>query len=140
MCKGYWCARDGIRSDDLSVVEGVVYHKGHPLPEGTDPDFMVAQYPPVMSGTRMEIGCHHAEMNVICNAAAQGVSTQGAWLIVPAEPCMMCAKAIHHAGIAKVVIVEDGYMGGKEGVLYLQEQCVGVDYVKGPKDPRLSPN
>ena len=28
----------------------------------------------VKSGTRMEIGCHHAEMNVICNAAATGRS------------------------------------------------------------------
>ena len=27
----------------------------------------------VKSGTRVEIGCHHAEMNLICNAAANGV-------------------------------------------------------------------
>ena len=27
----------------------------------------------VPSGTRLEIGCHHAEMNVICNAAASGL-------------------------------------------------------------------
>ena len=26
----------------------------------------------VESGTRVEIGCHHAEMNLICNAAANG--------------------------------------------------------------------
>ena len=25
----------------------------------------------------MEVGCHHAEMNVICNAAANGVPTRG---------------------------------------------------------------
>ena len=30
----------------------------------------------VESGTRMEIGCHHAEMNVICNCAASGVATK----------------------------------------------------------------
>jgi len=35
----------------------------------------------IQSGTRMEIGCHHAEMNVICNAAASGVATRGAWQI-----------------------------------------------------------
>ena len=35
---------------------------------------------------RMEIGCHHAEMNVICNAAANGVPTRDAWLLVTGEP------------------------------------------------------
>ena len=44
----------------------------------------------VQSGTRMEIGCHHAEMNVICNAAANGIQTQGAWLLVTGEPCVLC--------------------------------------------------
>src|SRR5690606_1196828 len=46
----------------------------------------------VRSGERMEIGCHHAEMNVVCNAAANGVPTRGAWLIVTGEPCVLCAK------------------------------------------------
>lgn len=41
----------------------------------------------VASGTMTEIGCHHAEMNVICNAAANGVKTDGAWLIITGEPC-----------------------------------------------------
>ncbi|MCA9547014.1 MAG: hypothetical protein KC613_21580, partial [Myxococcales bacterium] len=50
----------------------------------------------IQSGTRMEVGCHHAEMNVICNAAANGVSTRGAWLLVTGEPCVLCAKLIHH--------------------------------------------
>ncbi|MBI2378871.1 MAG: cytidine deaminase [Deltaproteobacteria bacterium] len=90
----------------------------------------------IASGTRMEIGCHHAEMNVICNAAASGVATRGAWLIVTGEPCLLCAKLIHHAGIAKVVIVRGGY-AGENGVSYLIEHGVGVDEVDGPKDPRL---
>ena len=51
----------------------------------------------VTSGERIEIGCHHAEMNVICNAAANGVPTRGAWLIVTGEPCLLCAKMLHHA-------------------------------------------
>jgi dCMP deaminase len=89
----------------------------------------------VESGTRMEIGCHHAEMNVVCNAAANGVPTRGAWLIVTGEPCMMCAKLIHHSGIERVLIVEGGYMGAN-GVQYLEAHGVGVQRVKGPKDPR----
>ena len=84
----------------------------------------------------MEIGCHHAEMNVICNAAANGVPCRGAWLIVTGEPCMMCAKMLHHAGIARVLIVEGGYAGAN-GVDYLRDHGVEVTTVEGPKDPRL---
>lgn len=90
----------------------------------------------VVSGTRMEIGCHHAEMNVVCNAAANGVRCRDAWLIVTGEPCTMCAKMIHHAGITRVLIVEGGYAGAN-GVQYLQNHGVEVVAVEGPKDPRL---
>lgn len=90
----------------------------------------------VASGTRMEIGCHHAEMNVICNSAASGVATQGAWLIVTGEPCVMCAKLIHHAGIEKVIVVGGGY-AGENGLTYLQAHGVRVESVEGPQDPRL---
>ncbi len=90
----------------------------------------------VESGTRMEIGCHHAEMNVICNCAASGVATKGAWIFVTGEPCMMCAKLVHHAGIKKVIVVGGGYAGAN-GVQYLQDHGVMVEAVEGPQDPRL---
>lgn len=90
----------------------------------------------VQSGTRMEIGCHHAEMNVVCNAAANGVPTRGAWLLVTGEPCILCAKLIHHAGIAKVLVVDGGYAGAN-GVSYLQTHGVEVEPLDGPRDPRL---
>jgi dCMP deaminase len=91
----------------------------------------------IPSGTRMEVGCHHAEMNVVCNAAASGVACRGAWLIVTGEPCLMCAKMIHHAGIARVIVVDGGYMG-ENGVSYLEQHGVAVQVVDGPKDPRLA--
>ncbi|MEM1414507.1 MAG: deaminase [Myxococcota bacterium] len=91
----------------------------------------------VKSGTRMEVGCHHAEMNVICNAAANGVATKGAWLIVTGEPCTLCAKLLHHAGVARVLVVEGGYLGAN-GVDYLREHGVEVVALDGPKDPRLA--
>ena len=93
----------------------------------------------VESGTRMEIGCHHAEMNVICNAAANGVPTRGAWLLVTGEPCIMCAKLIHHAGIEQVLVVAGGYMG-ENGCDYLKRHNVAIRQVDGPKDPRLNDN
>ena len=91
----------------------------------------------IESGTRVEIGCHHAEMNVICNAAASGVACSGAWMIVTGEPCMMCAKLVHHAGIVKVLVVDGGYAGAN-GVQYLRDHGVDVESVDGPRDPRLS--
>ena len=91
----------------------------------------------VKSGTRMEIGCHHAEMNVVCNSAASGVATRGAWLIVTGEPCMMCAKMIHHAGITRVIVVTKGY-AGDNGIEYLRAHGVEIQEVDGPQDPRLA--
>ena len=91
----------------------------------------------IESGTRMEVGCHHAEMNVICNAAANGVRTRDAWLIVTGEPCMMCAKLIHHSGIEKVLVVDGGYAGAN-GCDYLENHKVEVVRLVGPQDPRLS--
>ena len=89
----------------------------------------------VVSGTRVEVGCHHAEMNVICNAAANGVPTKNAWLIVTGEPCMMCAKLIHHSGVSRVIVVDGGF-GGANGVGYLENHGVKVQRTDGPKDPR----
>ncbi len=90
----------------------------------------------VPSGERMEVGCHHAEMNVICNAAANGVPTRGAWLIVTGEPCTLCAKLLHHAGISRVLVVAGGYLGAN-GVSYLRAHGVEVQEVEGPADPRF---
>jgi deoxycytidylate deaminase len=103
-------------------------------------DAFIQAHPPVESGTRIEVGCHHAEMNVVCNAAANGVKTTGAWLIVTGEPCLLCAKLIHHAGITKVLCVKGGYKGGDGGVSYLNSNHVYVEYVDGPLDPRVAPS
>ncbi len=91
----------------------------------------------IRSGQRMEIGCHHAEMNVICNSAASGVATKGGWILVTGEPCMLCAKLIHHAGITRVLIVVGGYLGAN-GVDYLKAHGVQVQSVEGPQDPRIA--
>jgi dCMP deaminase len=85
----------------------------------------------VESGTRLEIGCHHAEMNVICNAAANGVPTNGAWLFVNGSCCMMCAKLVHHAGISKVLVISNQY-STEEGMEYLDKHGVDIQYL--PED------
>ena len=81
----------------------------------------------IPSGTHLEIGCHHAELNCILNAARIGNKTSGKVMIVTAEPCLMCAKAIHHAGISEVYIVKGGYSGAlTTGLEYLAKYSISV--------------
>ena len=91
----------------------------------------------IESGTRLERGCHHAESNALANAARRGASTDGAWLIVSGEPCLMCSKILFHAGIKHVYCVQHGYAGGSDGIEFLRINGVEVTYTSGPTDPRL---
>ena len=91
----------------------------------------------IESGTRLERGCHHAESNALANAARRGASTEGAWLIVSGEPCLMCSKILFHAGIKHVYCVQHGYAGGSDGIDFLRANGVEVTYTSGPTDPRL---
>lgn len=156
LCSGWFCERDGITEDMLKITnEGDVlryYAKdGREVgsrvvgsADGTKSQeelvqtrqLLLDKYKPIKSGTFMERGCHHAEFNAIANAAADGVALSGAALIVTGEPCLMCAKLIHHAGITKVYCVRGGYLGGSEGPDYLRQHKVAVEYVEGEQDPR----
>jgi dCMP deaminase len=63
----------------------------------------------IPSGTQHEL-CYaiHAEQNAIIQAAKIGVSIEGATLYCTHQPCVICAKMIINAGIARVVYGE-GY-------------------------------
>ncbi len=159
LCGGDWCHRDGtgkLEVKEVFVDKGPAGFSGERWGVGldeiqfevfTESGGYLATYPTeaaakahkpipgVKSGTEIQIGCHHAEMNVICNAAANGVRTRESWLFCTGEPCVMCAKLIHHAGIAMVLVVGGGYIGSN-GIQYLQDHGVGVQLVEGPQDPR----
>jgi dCMP deaminase len=77
----------------------------------------------IVSGTQNDIGCHHAEANAILNAARIGVSTLNRWLIVNRDPCLMCSKLIHHAGIIRVYSPK---LVKTAGLTYLRENGVEV--------------
>ena len=81
----------------------------------------------IKSGTSCEIGCHHAEMNALLNALRLGHSTLGMYIVVTCEPCLMCAKMIHHSGITRVLCVRKKY-ASLAGVEYLQ-RALGADNV-----------
>ena len=80
----------------------------------------------IPSGTCLEVGCHHAEQNLICFAARYGVPTEGRALLVTGEPCLMCAKMILSAGITTVYYVSGGY-STKAGIEYLNEHGVETE-------------
>lgn len=75
------------------------------------------------SGTQIQLGCHHAEMNAICNAARQGASTLDMAIAITCEPCLMCAKLLHHAGITMVIYEANGYT--RQGIKYLKNNGIG---------------
>lgn len=79
----------------------------------------------VESGTRTEIGCHHAEQNALANALHKGVSVAGCALVVTTPPCLACARLIHHAGVG-LVVVPAGVEYDLRGVEYLQRSGVAV--------------
>ena len=54
-------------------------------------------------GFTQQAGGPHAEVMALRDAAAQGHSTQGASAYVTLEPCAMCAMALVHARVARVV-------------------------------------
>ena len=56
----------------------------------------------IPSGERIEVGCIHAEVNAISNAACEGIALEGSSMIVTAPPCLVCAKLIVQSGIKKV--------------------------------------
>jgi len=68
----------------------------------------------------------HAEQNAIAQAAANGVSCEGATLYVMCQPCNACAKMIINSGIKRVV-----YEGDYPDPLSLELfQLAGVEIVR----------
>ncbi|MEG1942616.1 MAG: cytidine/deoxycytidylate deaminase family protein [Angelakisella sp.] len=61
----------------------------------------------IASGTRAEV-CRavHAEQNAIIQAALSGASTKGATMYCTHSPCIICAKMMVNAEIARSVINE----------------------------------
>ena len=80
----------------------------------------------IKRGTQNDVGCHHAEINAILNATRTGTSTLGKWLFTSCDPCLMCAKSIHHAGIVKVYAPLETKTH-QEGLDYLRENGLKLE-------------
>ena len=91
----------------------------------------------VPSGTRYELGCIHAEANVVSNAARIGRSLHGCYLFVTGVPCMGCARLLYQAGVARVITIQGGFAGAS-GAEFLQRLGVVVETIEMPDDPLLA--
>jgi dCMP deaminase len=82
----------------------------------------------VASGTRHEL-CRavHAEQNAIIQAALHGISIEGATLYCTHQPCILCAKMMINARVAKVVYKES-YPDGT-ALAFLEQAGIGVERV-----------
>jgi dCMP deaminase len=84
----------------------------------------------IPSGTRHEI-CRaiHAEQNVIIQAALHGVSLSGATIYCTHSPCVLCAKMLINARIARFVTCGT----------YSEETFIGLFGEAGIQFERLKP-
>ena len=69
----------------------------------------------------------HAELNAIGNAAKNGVSIDGASMMVVFRPCWVCAKHIVNQGIKEVYYTFD-YDGDKDAKNYLRR--LGIKLIR----------
>jgi dCMP deaminase len=78
----------------------------------------------LMEGAGMCRGSH-AELNSICNAAKNGVSIDGASMMISFSPCKTCAKQIVNQGIKEVYYILE-YNVDKDVKKYLRRLGVKV--------------
>lgn len=81
------------------------------------------------SGSNMEVGCIHAEQNLIINAARTQTSLVKSWVFLSTYPCMMCAKLLAQAGISRLFVLKNSYPVD-EGIDFLRDHgviCVVTD-------------
>ncbi len=85
----------------------------------------------IPSGTRHEI-CRgiHAEQNVIVQGALHGVSLEGSTVYVTHTPCVLCAKMLVNAKIAR--FVSFGKYNDEAFVDLFREAGIKVDLKKRP--------
>ena len=79
----------------------------------------------IESGTRIEWGCHHAEQNAVANAARAGIALEGCTMVISTNPCLACARLIHHAGF-KVVVISADSKYNKDGLDYLKKHDIDI--------------
>lgn len=112
LCGGDYCLRDGRRCDVCGADSPNIESRNC---GGCHGDGRVDI---IKSGTRPDVGCIHAETNLIINSSRS--DCVGGTLYVGGQPCLSCAKIIAQSGIKNVFIREGGYSTN-----------VGVEFLHG---------
>lgn len=81
----------------------------------------------IESGTKNEIGCIHAEENLIINAARTNNSLKDTIVFLSTYPCLSCAKLLAQSGISKLYVISNSYPA-QEGIEFLTK--MGIKTVK----------
>lgn len=79
----------------------------------------------IKSGTETQIGCIHAEQNLVINAARTHTSLKNSIVFLSTYPCLMCAKLLIQSGIKKVYVLTNSYPS-TEGVEFLRVNRIQV--------------
>lgn len=87
----------------------------------------------IESGTRLEIGCIHAEQNALMNALRTGARTMNCFIIVNGAPCLQCAKLIYHAGLTRIYILDGQYPKEAGGLSFLKQYGIDIEIIN-PND------
>ena len=71
----------------------------------------------------------HAEANAICNAAKEGISTNGATMWVNLFPCLQCADLIIQSGINEVVVTNiEESLSSRCDISRIKFEEAGIEY------------
>lgn len=81
----------------------------------------------IPSGTRLEVGCVHAEQMAIQNCMRVGASLKGAVVYITSEPCLMCSKNFYISGIVAIVVPKGVYP--TNGLKFMQDNGIEVRHV-----------
>lgn len=77
----------------------------------------------------------HAELNAICNAAQNGVSTDGMTMYLTTTPCVFCSRVLINAGIKCVRSLT--YYPHPEALELLAQGGVDVTVINGIEIPSI---
>jgi len=112
--------------DDKVLVSGWNGHLGN-IESCKIKGSCIRQEKNIPSGTQREVAhCICAEQRLICNAAKDGISINGAMIYVTGVPCKVCIRLIKAAGVKRVIHTEDYACDKSDDMAKL----VGLDMIK----------
>ena len=102
------CIRDESRIGAVAVKDGRIVETGFNGVVGNIPRCAIRgecirKKMGIKSGTQREVAyCICAEQRMICNAARNGITLDGAEVYVTHRPCAICIRLLIEAGVARV--------------------------------------